>query len=129
MTGSAGPTLFLAAQGTGSSLHVDTLQTHFWMMLCHGQKRWRLVSAEDLCLLRPLYLTDLNPVFPKDLDAFEAEEEEDSAFVSVSEVLLEPGDFLFVPAGWPHQAPGTLFRYKVLVTKRDVGGNRALGSS
>ncbi|CAE7558542.1 DISP3, partial [Symbiodinium sp. CCMP2456] len=105
VTGSAGPTLFLAAQGTGSSLHVDTLQTHFWMMLCHGQKRWRLVSAEDLCLLRPLYLTDLNPVFPKDLDAFEAEEEEeeDYAFVSVSEVLLEPGDFLFVPAGWPHQ--------------------------
>ncbi|CAE7802664.1 Jmjd6, partial [Symbiodinium necroappetens] len=105
VTGSAGPTLFLAPQGTGSSLHVDTLQTHFWMMLCHGQKRWRLVSAEDLCLLRPLYLTDLNPVFPRDLDALkeEAPEEAPEAVLAVSEVLLEPGDLLFVPAGWPHQ--------------------------
>ncbi|CAE7437319.1 ERD4 [Symbiodinium sp. CCMP2592] len=100
VTGSAGPTLFLAPQGTGSSLHVDTLQTHFWMMLCHGQKRWRLVSAEDLCLLRPLYLTDLNPVFPKDLNAVDADA---TSQLSVAEVLLEPSDLLFVPAGWPHQ--------------------------
>ena len=115
VTGSAGPTLFLAPRGTGSSLHIDTLQTHFWMMLCHGKKRWRLVSRDDVPFLHPLYLTDLNPVFPTDLNALEATASGNAlgssgealaqvnAEMSVHEVLLEPGDLIFVPAGWPHQ--------------------------
>ena len=123
VTGSAGPTLFLAAAGTGSSLHVDTLQTHFWMMLCHGTKRWRLVCRDDVSLLHPLYLTDLNPVFPADLNTLEslraelgvsgnvqdqesvdwAEFRHDLHGLTVHEVLLQPGDLIFVPAGWPHQ--------------------------
>lgn len=68
VTGSAAPTLFLAKGGTSSSLHVDFLHTNFWMAMCHGRKRWRLVPREDLALLYPRYLNDLNPVFPFDLD-------------------------------------------------------------
>ena len=107
VTGSAGPTLFLAAGGTGSSLHVDTLKTHFWMMLCHGAKRWRLVDRDDVSLLHPMYLTDLNPVFPADLNAVESLDSELAPYTAfegaIYEVLLQPGDLIFVPAGWPHQ--------------------------
>merc|ERR1712012_457775 len=33
VSGSASPTLFVAAAGTSSGLHVDFLQTRFWMTL------------------------------------------------------------------------------------------------
>ncbi|CAK9090676.1 unnamed protein product, partial [Durusdinium trenchii] len=36
--------------------------------LCSGRKRWRLVNRDEMSLLRPLYLADLNPVFPMDLE-------------------------------------------------------------
>lgn len=97
VTGSAGPTLFVAPRGSGSSLHVDTLQTNFWMALCSGRKRWRLVNRDEMSLLRPLYLADLNPVFPMDLEDGQARG------VKVYETILEADDLIFVPAGWPHQ--------------------------
>jgi len=109
VTGSAAPTLFVAAGGTSSGLHVDFLQTHFWMGLCHGRKRWRLVPREDLALLYPQYLTDLNPSFPFDLDAAMKEESlQNSAYPAMKllrlyEAVLEAGDIIFVPRGWPHQ--------------------------
>lgn len=109
VSGSASPTLFLAAGGTSSGLHVDFLQTHFWMGLCHGRKRWRLVPREDLPLLYPQYLADLNPAFPLDLDEARGEAERaGGAFpaarlLTVYEVILQPGDIIFVPRGWPHQ--------------------------
>eukprot|EP00930_Biecheleria_cincta_P090347 TRINITY_DN7970_c0_g2_i1.p1 TRINITY_DN7970_c0_g2~~TRINITY_DN7970_c0_g2_i1.p1 ORF type:complete len:491 (-),score=100.93 TRINITY_DN7970_c0_g2_i1:17-1489(-) len=113
VTGSASPTLFLAPVGSGSALHVDFLQTHFWMAMCHGRKRWRLVPKDDLCLLHPMYLTDLNPAFPVDLDEVERQQEQASTGmvrqrpglpqVNILEVMLEPGDLIFVPNGWPHQ--------------------------
>lgn len=117
VTGSAAPTLFLSAGGTSSGLHVDFLQTHFWMALCHGRKRWRLVSRDDMPLLSPRYLGDLNPCFPVGLDATTpysgaaaagdadvlGEARDALALVDVQEVVLEPGDLIFVPRGWPHQ--------------------------
>eukprot|EP00929_Paragymnodinium_shiwhaense_P059665 TRINITY_DN29870_c0_g2_i1.p1 TRINITY_DN29870_c0_g2~~TRINITY_DN29870_c0_g2_i1.p1 ORF type:complete len:511 (-),score=98.90 TRINITY_DN29870_c0_g2_i1:214-1746(-) len=109
VTGSASPTLFTAAAGTSSSLHVDFLQTHFWMGMCHGRKRWRVIPPADLPLLYPSYLADLNPLFPFDLDecakrSLQAPEEHPAlAQVTVQEVVLEPGDVIFIPAGAPHQ--------------------------
>mmetsp|Transcript_74880 Transcript_74880/g.242031 ORF Transcript_74880/g.242031 Transcript_74880/m.242031 type:complete len:468 (+) Transcript_74880:86-1489(+) len=109
VTGSASPTVFLAAEGTFSGLHVDFLHTHFWMTLCHGHKRWRVVPRDDLALLYPRYLCDLNPCFPTGLD--EAERAAVAAYnempalglAAVHEVILGPGDIVFVPAGAPHK--------------------------
>ncbi|CAK9090678.1 2-oxoglutarate and iron-dependent oxygenase JMJD4 (JmjC domain-containing protein 4) (Jumonji domain-containing protein 4) (Lysyl-hydroxylase JMJD4), partial [Durusdinium trenchii] len=65
--------------------------------LCSGRKRWRLVNRDEMSLLRPLYLADLNPVFPMDLEDGQARG------VKVYETILEADDLIFVPAGWPHQ--------------------------
>lgn len=46
------------------------------------------------------YLCDLNPIFPADLNATDL-----CRSVTIHETVLEPGDLIFVPAGWPHQAP------------------------
>lgn len=96
VSGSACPTLFVAPCGSGSSLHVDTLQTNFWMFMSLGRKRWRLVSKDQIALLHPQYLCDLNPVFPEDLNVVKPN-------VTIYETELEAGDLIFVPAGWPHQ--------------------------
>ena len=96
VSGSACPTLFVAPCGSGSSLHIDTLQTNFWMFMSLGRKRWRLVSRDQIALLHPQYLCDLNPVFPEDLNVVKPN-------VTIYETELEAGDLIFVPAGWPHQ--------------------------
>jgi len=109
VSGSASPTLFVAPAGTFTSMHVDFLRTHFWMMLCSGRKRWRLVPPGDLACLYPRYLLDLNPVFPFSLDEVAQELQRSPsrfpalAHIAVHEVVLEPGDILFIPEGWAHQ--------------------------
>lgn len=109
VTGSASPTLFVASGGTSSGLHVDFLQTNFWMAMCSGRKRWRLMPREDLPLLSPVYLTDLNAAFPFDLNDVEAAQvgafqfPDELRLVRLQEGILEPGDLIFVPRGWPHQ--------------------------
>lgn len=109
VSGSASPTLFLAAAGTRSSLHVDFLHTNFWMVLCRGRKRWRLVPSAHLPCLYPMYLADLNPSFPADLDAVQANrvwpdpKYPAHAHAEILETILEPGDLIFVPRGWAHQ--------------------------
>jgi len=104
VTGSASPTVFLASKGTQSGLHVDFLHTHFWMAMCYGRKRWRVVHRDDLSLFYPRYLGDFNPTFPAGLDDMVDEESRPAArLANVYEVILEPGDLIYVPAGSPHK--------------------------
>lgn len=73
------------------------------MFMCFGRKRWRLVSRDDLSLLHPRYLCDLNPVFPADLNAFQDGQSGKPRQLTIHEINLEADDLIFVPAGWPHQ--------------------------
>ena len=59
------PSLFVAAAGTQSSLHVDQWQGHFWMAMVRGTKRWTLFNAADLHLLSPDWgRNTLDPAMP-----------------------------------------------------------------
>ena len=64
------PSLFLGARGSTSHMHVDTLATHFWMVMMGdkddgARKRWILYDAEDLPLLYPSYAnSSVDPSFP-----------------------------------------------------------------
>ena len=89
------PSLFVTGAGNVSELHVDAFGSNFWMYLFSGRKKWTFFKPENLNQLKPNYYDSLDPVF--DCKA------EDGRGLSVSTVILEPGQFLFVPHGSPHR--------------------------
>jgi len=96
------PSLFIGAKGTYSELHVDTFHSNFWMGLMQGRKKWTFFKAEDAPYLQPQYLSpNLDPTFklsPRD----ELQYQEILSRCRPTEVVLEQGEVLFVPAGCPH---------------------------
>lgn len=45
------PSLFIGANGTESSMHVDSGGTNFWMYLLSGRKEWRFFDRSDMIYL------------------------------------------------------------------------------
>jgi hypothetical protein len=89
--------LWIGPQGTRTPLHHDTC------MLLHaqivGRKRWRLVSP-----LQTARIYNYRAVFsPVDLDAVDLERFPLMRGVRVLEVVVEPGEALFLPLAWWHQ--------------------------
>ncbi len=89
--------LWFGPAGTVTPLHHDPL------MLFHtqvtGRKRWRLVSPLDTPrLYNHLYLYS-----PVNLDDVDLQRYPDFRNVKVLDVVLEPGETLFLPLGWWHQ--------------------------
>ncbi|HSV48209.1 MAG TPA: cupin-like domain-containing protein [Ramlibacter sp.] len=83
--------------GTVTPLHHDTL------MLLHtqvvGRKRWRFISP-----LETPKLYNFNGVFsPVDVDRPDLDRYPDFAQATVLEVVVEPGETVFLPLGWWHQ--------------------------
>ena len=98
------PTLFLGARGTRSTLHLDAWQGHFWMYTLFGCKRWTLFDPEDLPLLYPDWSAGkLHPSFPS-LHQLQARPDLYPLFryARRTEVIVHPGEVLFVPGGTPH---------------------------
>jgi hypothetical protein len=83
--------------GTVTPLHHDTL------MLMHtqivGRKRWRFISP----LETPKLYNHFRVYSPIDLDAPDLVRHPDFASVKVLEVIVEPGETIFLPLGWWHQ--------------------------
>lgn len=81
---------WLGPEGTFTRLHCDDVDLVFAQIV--GRKRWWLASPAEDVLLH--HLLGYYPQF--DLRA-------PPPGVTVRECLLEPGDLLFLPAGWWHQ--------------------------
>jgi len=83
--------------GTITPLHHDTL------MLCHtqivGRKRWRFISP----LQTPKLYNHFDVYSPIDLDHPDLERYPLFRDVTVLEVIVEPGETVFLPLGWWHQ--------------------------
>jgi hypothetical protein len=90
------PSLFIGPKNSLSSLHVDTFGSNFWMFLIHGRKKWRFYSPDDLCALSPMFPSSFEPVFSL------SEEEIERTGIQYYEVILNPGELIFVPSGSPH---------------------------
>jgi hypothetical protein len=83
--------------GTITPLHHDTLMLFHTQVV--GRKRWRFVSP-----LQTPRLYNHHAVFsPIDLDAPDFDRHPDFQGVQVLEVIVEPGETVFLPLGWWHQ--------------------------
>ena len=84
-----------ASDGGGVGPHFDSYDV--FLLQAHGKRRWRIGRQKDLTLRDDLPL--------KILAQFEPEEEH----------VLEPGDMLYLPPGWPHDgiAEGECMTYSV----------------
>jgi len=83
--------------GTVTPLHHDTLMLFHTQVV--GRKRWRLISP-----LQGPRLYNTNGVFsPIDLDAVDLKQFPLFEGVRVLEVVVEPGETMFLPLGWWHQ--------------------------
>jgi Cupin-like domain len=106
--------LWFGAAGTLTPLHHDTL------MLLHtqvvGRKRWRLASP-----LQTHCLYNTRSVFsPVDLSAPDLERFPKVADVQVLDVVVGPGETLFVPLGWWHQVEALDLSLSISFTNLDV---------
>jgi hypothetical protein len=106
--------LWFGAAGTLTPLHHDTL------MLLHtqvfGRKRWRLASP-----LQTPRLYNTRSVFsPVDLAAPDAARFPKAAGVQVLDVIVEPGETLFVPLGWWHQVEALDTSLSISFTNLDM---------
>eukprot|EP00095_Tigriopus_kingsejongensis_P000564 maker-scaffold776_size99073-snap-gene-0.20 protein:Tk00564 transcript:maker-scaffold776_size99073-snap-gene-0.20-mRNA-1 annotation:"hypothetical protein BRAFLDRAFT_84996" len=92
------PSLFVASEGVQGGLHVDAFGSHFWMILLQGHKKWTFFPREATPHLMPVFEDSLDPVFDADLS-----DQSLLASLNAVEIVLQPGEILFVPQGCPHQ--------------------------
>jgi hypothetical protein len=89
--------LWVGPAGTRTPLHHDTL------MLLHtqivGRKRWRFVSP----LSAPRLYNDFDVYSPVDFESLDLERFPEAANVKVLDVVVEPGETVFLPLAWWHQ--------------------------
>ncbi|MCX8003846.1 MAG: cupin-like domain-containing protein [Burkholderiaceae bacterium] len=100
--------------GTNTPLHHDTL------MLLHtqvvGRKRWRFISP----LETPRLYNYVGVFSPIDLDAPDLVRYPALRAVRVLEVVVEPGETLFLPLGWWHQVTALDVSLSLSYTNLDV---------
>lgn len=101
---SSWPSLFLGAAGTSSGLHSDALESHFWMRVLGGAKRYAVATRKDAALLCPIKSAAASS------ERFRASLLDDgppacaaAAAAAIYEGVVRAGDFIFIPSGSPHE--------------------------
>jgi hypothetical protein len=83
--------------GTVTPLHHDTLMLFHTQMV--GRKRWRFISP----LETPRVYNYYDVYSPVDIDRPDLNRYPDFSQVKVLDVVVEPGETMFLPLGWWHQ--------------------------
>lgn len=97
-TRGAATSLWIGPGGTVTPLHHDT--TNILFNQIYGRKQFELVSPQETVLL----LDPLDGFYsPVDLDRLADAKHPALRDLLVKTVVLEPGDSLFIPAGWWHR--------------------------
>ena len=89
--------LWVGPEGTKTPLHHDTL------MLLHtqivGRKRWRFIAPSSA----PRLYNDFDVYSPVNFENLDLARFPEAAGVKVLEVVVEPGESVFLPLAWWHQ--------------------------
>jgi len=89
--------LWVGPEGTKTPLHHDTL------MLLHtqivGRKRWRFVAPS----YAPRLYNEFDVYSPVNFEPLDVQRFPEAAKVQVLEVVVEPGETMFLPLAWWHQ--------------------------
>ena len=89
--------LWVGPAGTKTPLHHDTVMLFHTQIV--GRKRWRFVSP----LSGPSLYNDYDVYSPVDFEALDLQRFPDAAKVTVLDVIVEPGETVFLPLAWWHQ--------------------------
>ena len=89
--------LWVGPAGTKTPLHHDTVMLFHTQIV--GRKRWRFVSP----LSGPSLYNDFDVYSPVDFEALDLNRFPDAATVKVLDVVVEPGETVFLPLAWWHQ--------------------------
>jgi hypothetical protein len=89
--------LWVGPAGTKTPLHHDTVMLFHTQIV--GRKRWRFVSP----LSSPSLYNDFDVYSPVDFEALDLRRFPDAAKVKVLDVVVEPGETVFLPLAWWHQ--------------------------
>jgi hypothetical protein len=89
--------LWVGPAGTRTPLHHDTVMLFHTQVV--GRKRWRFVSP----LSGPNLYNDFDVYSPVDFEALDLQRFPDAAKVKVLDVVVEPGETVFLPLAWWHQ--------------------------
>ena len=98
------PSLFVGPKDSSCGLHVDSSSSNFWQALFTGKKKWYFYPFEDgdaqiLLHDSPFFSSfrvDPHSAPPEDQPLFKFAQE------NRVEVVVEPGDIIFVPSDTPH---------------------------
>jgi hypothetical protein len=105
--GASHPSLFIGAPQTSTGLHIDSRETSFWMVVLSGTKTFRLVHPQHVGALQPggEAAGTGAPASWLDFhaDLFDKGKVAQLGEATVWEAVLNPGDIIYIPAGWPHQ--------------------------
>lgn len=87
--------IFIGPAGSSTFMHVDVWQSHSWMLLVTGAKRWIMCPPGEI--------QRAGITRGKDTVAFQKAVSENLGRLDHLEFDLQRGDVIYVPSGWWHQ--------------------------
>jgi hypothetical protein len=111
--------LWVGPAGTKTPLHHDTVMLFHTQIV--GRKRWRFVSP----LSGPSLYNDFDVYSPVNFESLDLQRFPDAAKVRVLDVVVEPGETIFLPLAWWHQVTSLDQCISLSFTNLDVpNGNK-----
>lgn len=87
--------IFIGPCGSSTFMHVDVWQSHSWMLVLRGKKKWTMCPPDEL--------QRVGIKRGRDLVSFKQQLAEKIVGMRRYEFDLSAGEIVFVPSGWWHQ--------------------------
>lgn len=119
--------IYMAEKSFQTDLHIDAGHTSFMASMCVGRKRWRVMTNQDYAKAYNQIGLEGIPMNGKHImgtirSPFNTWSKDNSndlhvANVTIYEGILNPGELLYIPAGFPHAA--TTLDNSIMIASND----------